>query len=86
MPRTRLPHSPEFRQRILELARVGRTPEGLSQEFEPSAQTVRNWMRQSDLDSDQRHSSINYISPIDSERVYAALADIPSPNVSTETG
>ena len=58
MPRTRPPYPAEFRQHILELVRAGRTPEQLAQEFEPSAQTIRNWMRQSDLDSGQRHDGL----------------------------
>lgn len=47
MPRTRPPYSPEFRQQMIELVRAGRTPEELSREFEPSAQSIRNWVRQS---------------------------------------
>ena len=47
MPRTRPPYSPEFRQQMVELVRAGRTPEELSREFEPSAQAIRNWVRQS---------------------------------------
>ena len=47
MPRTRPPYSPEFRRQMVELVRVGRTPEELSREFEPSAQAIRNWLRQS---------------------------------------
>src|SRR5437870_5196030 len=43
-------YPPEFRHQLLELVRVGRTPEELSREFEPSAQTIRNWMRQADRD------------------------------------
>jgi transposase len=33
----------ELRQQLIELVRVGRTPEELAREFEPSAQTIRNW-------------------------------------------
>lgn len=47
MPRTRPPYSPEFRQQMVELVRAGRTPEELSREFEPSSQTIRNWVQQS---------------------------------------
>ncbi len=54
MPRTRPPYPIEFRQQILELVRAGRTPEELAKEFEPSAQTIRNWVRQADLDSGRR--------------------------------
>lgn len=47
MPRTRPPYASEFRQQMVELVRAGRTPEELSREFEPSAQTIRNWVQQS---------------------------------------
>ena len=50
MPRTRGSYPPEFRRRMIELVRAGRTPESLGQEFEPSAQAIRNWVRQADRD------------------------------------
>jgi len=34
---------------MVELVRSGRTPESLSRKFEPSAEAIRNWVRQSDL-------------------------------------
>ena len=40
MPRTREPYPREFRQQMVELVRAGRTPEELSREFEPTAQTI----------------------------------------------
>jgi len=43
MKRHRVPYPPEFREQILELVRAGRTPEDLSREFEPTAQTIHNW-------------------------------------------
>ncbi len=48
------PYPDEFRARLIELVRAGQTPEGLSRKFEPTAQTIRNWVRQADLDSGQR--------------------------------
>ena len=50
MHRHRDPYPPEFRQQMVDLVRAGRTPEELSREFEPSAQSIRNWARQSALD------------------------------------
>jgi transposase len=32
---------------MVELVRAGRTPEDLAREFEPTAQAIRNWVRQS---------------------------------------
>jgi len=54
MPRTRSPYPPEFRQQILELVNAGRTPQELAREFEPTAETIRNWIKQSKIDADQR--------------------------------
>ena len=50
MPRTREPYPPEFRRQMIELVKAGRTPEELSREFEPTAQTIHNWVRQTDID------------------------------------
>lgn len=35
---------------MVELVRSGRSPEELAREFEPSAQTIRNWVAQLDVD------------------------------------
>jgi transposase len=47
-------YPPEFRQQMVELVRVGRSPKALAQEFEPSEQTIRNWVKRADLDSGRR--------------------------------
>jgi transposase len=44
----------EFRAKLVELARAGRRPEDLATEFELSNQTIRNWIRQADLDAGKR--------------------------------
>lgn len=44
----------EFREQLVELVRAGRTPEELGREFEPSAQAIRNWVRQEELDAGRR--------------------------------
>ena len=54
MPRSRLPYPPEYRQQLVDLVRGGRTPEELSREFEPTAQSIWNWVRQSGLDAGTR--------------------------------
>ncbi len=51
MPKSHSPYPPEFRQQMLELVRAGRMPVELSREFECSAQTIRNWVRQADRDA-----------------------------------
>ena len=53
MPKRRS-YPSEFRTQLVELVRAGRTPESLAKEFEPSAQTIRNWAKQADLDSGRR--------------------------------
>lgn len=44
----------EFREQLIALARAGRSPEALAREFEPSAQTIRNWVQQADRDAGRR--------------------------------
>jgi transposase len=44
----------EFRQQMVELVRAGRSPRALAQEFEPTEQTIRNWVKQAALDGGQR--------------------------------
>ncbi len=39
---------------MIELARAGRTPSDLAREFEPSAQTISNWVQQADRDGGRR--------------------------------
>jgi transposase len=43
---------------MVELVRSGRTPEELSREFEPSGETIRNWIAQADRDEGRRHDGL----------------------------
>ena len=54
MPRFRSAYPPEFRRQLVELVRSGRTPEELSREFEPTAQSIANWVHQADRDAGRR--------------------------------
>lgn len=54
MPRFRSAYPPEFRRQMVELVRSGRTPEELSREFEPTAQSIMNWVRQAERDAGRR--------------------------------
>ena len=54
MPRTRVPYPTEFREEMVRLARAGRSPGSLSREFEPSEQTIRNWVNQAEVDAGHR--------------------------------
>ena len=51
MAKTRPPYPAEFREQIVELARVGRTAAELSREVGCSAQTVTNWIAQAAIDA-----------------------------------
>jgi len=44
---------------MIELVRAGRSPEELAREFEPSAQSIRNWVTQSDLDEGRRRDGLS---------------------------
>lgn len=50
MGKTRSPYAREFREQMVELVRAGRSPGELAKEFEPSAQTIANWVAQADRD------------------------------------
>lgn len=58
MPQTRPPYAPEFRQQMIELVRAGRSPDELAKEFEPTAQTIRNWVTQTDRDEGRRKDGL----------------------------
>jgi len=57
MPKTRVPYSPEFRRQMVDLARAGRDPDDLAHEFEPTAQSIRNWIVQADKKEGRREDS-----------------------------
>ncbi|MBW1999259.1 MAG: transposase [Deltaproteobacteria bacterium] len=58
VPKTRPPYAPEFGRQMVELTRAGLSPEELGREFEPSAQAIRNWVCQADLDEGRRHDGL----------------------------
>jgi transposase len=58
MPKSHTPYSPEFRRRLVELVRSGRSPESLAEEYEPSAQTIRNWLRQTERGEGKRSDGL----------------------------
>jgi len=58
MGKTRKPYPPEFRQQMVELVRAGRTPESLAREFEPTAESIRNWVKQADRDEGRRDDGL----------------------------
>ena len=61
MPRPKPSYPPEFRQQLVELVRSGRSPESLAKEFEPSAQSIRTWVKQADLDEGRRSDGLTTV-------------------------
>jgi transposase len=59
--RHRAPYAAEFRRQMVELVRVGRDPEQLAQEFEPSAESIRNWVKQADRDEGRREDGLTTV-------------------------
>ena|SRR6266496_970193 len=47
-------YSAELQEEMVRLVRAGRRPQDLAREFEPSAQAIRNWVRQAELDEGTR--------------------------------
>lgn len=58
MGKHRNPYSTEFRLRMVELVRSGRSPNELARDFEPSAQTIRNWVAQAKRDEGTRSDGL----------------------------
>lgn len=58
MPSTHPPYAPEYRRRIIELARAGRSINQLAREFEPSANAIRKWVKQAALDEGLRSEGL----------------------------
>jgi transposase-like protein len=58
MPGTHPPYPPEYRRRIVELARAGRSVQELAREFEASANSIRKWIKQMALDEGLRSDGL----------------------------
>ena len=54
MPKSHKPYPAELKQRLIEIVRAGRQPEELADKFEPTAQSIRNWVAQADRDAGVR--------------------------------
>jgi transposase len=44
---------------MIELVRAGRSPEELADEFEPTAQSIRNWVAQAERDAGRRDDGLS---------------------------
>jgi transposase len=58
MRRSRPPYPVEFRCQMVELVRAGRKPSELAREFKVALQSIKNWVKQSDLDAGLRHDGL----------------------------
>ena len=54
MAKRRPDYPPEYRQQLVELVRAGRSADELAKEFDPSPQTIRNWVARADRDDGKR--------------------------------
>jgi transposase len=58
MPRSHPPYAAEYRRRIIELVRAGRSINELAREFEPSANAIRKWVQQAARDEGLRSDGL----------------------------
>jgi transposase len=58
MPRPKPPYPAEFRARMTDLVRAGRSVRSLSKEFGVTETTIHSWVRQADLDSGRRKDGL----------------------------
>jgi len=54
-------YPPEFRHKIMELVRAGRSTNEVSREFDLSRQTIINWLKQDDLNTGRRDDGLTTI-------------------------
>jgi len=52
------PYPPEFRRKVVELARAGRGADELASEFQLASRTVRDWIKRDDLDFARRSDGL----------------------------
>ncbi len=76
MPRTRGPYPPEFKARMVELVRAGRSPDQLAKEFEPSANAIRNWAQQADRDEGHRSDGLTTVEREELRRLRRELRQV----------
>ena len=51
-------YSTELQEQLVRLARTGRSLKERAREFEPSEQTIRNWVKQAELDDGSRSDGL----------------------------
>ena len=58
MPKSHKPYPREIKDRLIEMVRAGRTPEELAERFEPTAQSIRNWVAEAERDAGRRSDGL----------------------------
>ena len=58
MPRSKPPYPAEYREEIIELVRSGQSPGEVAKKFEPSAQTIRNWVHEATAKDGRRQDGV----------------------------
>jgi transposase len=58
MANERKRYSAELQAELIRLARSGRSLKELARQYEPSEQTIRNWVRQAELDDGSRSDGL----------------------------
>jgi transposase len=61
MPKSRPPYPPELQRRLVEMVRAGRSPAELAEQFEPSEQCIRNWVKQAERDAGRRQDGLTTV-------------------------
>lgn len=61
MPKSQPPYPPELRRRLVEMVRAGRSPGALAEEYEPSEQCIRNWVKQAERDSGKSQDGLTTV-------------------------
>lgn len=69
MPKTRPPYTAVFRQQMIDLVHAGRRPEELAKEFEPTAQTIYNWVAQAERDAGTRQDGLTTVERLELTRL-----------------
>lgn len=60
MGKKRPDYPPEYRQQLIELVRAGRSADALAKEFDPSPQTIRNWVARAERDDGKRGDGLTF--------------------------
>jgi len=57
------PYPPEYRHKIVELVRSGRSIASVAREFELPDQTLRNWLKRDDVNAGRREDGLTTVEP-----------------------